>query len=329
MSDRLAFVRGHIAAEDYYAGSQPRSIQAGQPLGDFGETTLQGNGRLSFAPDNGSSQLNFTRANSLCFICPFQKYVGHTFYCGHFKRISDLRQHIRRVHVQPLHCPRCGEIFKGDPDRNVHIRQRECERVRFPPYPGITWEQWGKIHEAASLKQTKRDEVQRWNEMRQILFPGMPPTSEIYVEMVGTESFMLIRHFVALYRQHVVWNQSSESLDDFLDFARNPPERIQAERARSDLRDGARSAAGLAQQHSFSAQQATSSYELLDASLQPLARIYPTLGTPTLNQSLSGDADFYLPGAPGFTMAHNDSIEQSSNVGAEGYTQNPGFWSQT
>ncbi|RYP30339.1 hypothetical protein DL767_006313 [Monosporascus sp. MG133] len=345
MPDRLAFVRGHAAAEDYYAFSQPRSegprrdpagrptsephqlrrdqIPVGQPLSDFSETIVPGNDRLSLAPDNGSYHLNCTEANSLapplhCFICPFQKYVGEIFYCGHFKRISDIRQHIRRVHIQRPYCPTCGETFKGDSDRkrlDEHIQRRRCKPPRFPPYPGITWEQWGAINKAASIKKTKRDEVQRWNEMRQILFPGMPPTSEIYVEMVGTEFSMQ--------------DQSSESLEDFLDFVQNPHDRIQAERARSNLREGARSATGLAPQHSFSAQQATSSYGSPDPPLQPLARICQSLDTSTLNQSLQGNPDFYMHGAPDFPMAHNDSIEQSPNVGAESYIQNPGFWPPT
>ncbi|RYP88806.1 hypothetical protein DL770_004598 [Monosporascus sp. CRB-9-2] len=345
MSDCLGFVRGHVAAEDYYAGSQPRSegprrdlagrptsephqlcrdqIQVGQPLSDFSEATVLGNDRLSFAPDSGSSQLNCTEANSVtpplhCFICPFQKYKGEIFYCGHFKRISDIRQHIRRAHVQRPYCPTCGETFKGDSDRkrlDEHIQRRRCEPTRFPPYLGITWEQWGAINKAASIKKTKRDEVQRWNEMRQILFPGMPPTSEIYVEVVGTEFSMQV--------------QSSESLEDFLDFVQNPHERIQAERARSNLHEGARSATGLAPQNPFNAQHATSSYGLPDLPLQSLARIHQPLYTSTLNHSLQGNADFCMHEAPGFNMAHNDSIEQSSNVGAESCTQNPGFWSPT
>ncbi|RYP52445.1 hypothetical protein DL769_010678 [Monosporascus sp. CRB-8-3] len=345
MSGRLAYVRGHIAAEDYYTDSQTRReeprrdpagrpasephhlrrdrIQVGQPLGEFGETPVLGNDRLSFNPDSGSSQLNCTKANSFgpplhCIICPFQKYAGEIYYCGYFKRISDVRQHIRRVHVQPPHCPTCRKTFKGDSDQkrlDDHIRRRQCEFALVPPCPGITLEKWEAIHKAASPKKTKRDEVQRWNEMRQILFPGTPPTSEIYVEMVGTGFSMR--------------DQSSESLEDFLDFVQNPYGRIQAERARSMLHEGAGSGTGLAPQHSFSAQQATSSYVSPDPPLQPLARICQSLDPSILHQSLQGNAGFYMDGAPDLTMAPNDSAEQSSNVGTESYAQNPGFWSQT
>lgn len=125
-------------------------------------------------------------------LCPF--YVGdrHFFHkCSkrRFKRTSDVRQHIWRVHIQALHCPTCGEIFdNGRPHDslnserlNRHIAARTCHTQQFNIPPGITTEQFDNITEIASQRNRHRPSaVERWLRMWRVIYPGVDDPESPY-----------------------------------------------------------------------------------------------------------------------------------------------------
>lgn len=56
-----------------------------------------------------------------------------TYYmCKGFRRIVDVRQHVRRQHLQRPHCSTCGKTFDNDADHpqlNEHIRRSNCHHL--------------------------------------------------------------------------------------------------------------------------------------------------------------------------------------------------------
>ncbi|KAI7785169.1 hypothetical protein LA080_007836 [Diaporthe eres] len=107
-------------------------------------------------------------------LCPFYVKDRHPFHaCSNrrFKRTSDVRQHIGRVHIQPPHCPTCGERFDNDRSRNRHIAVRTC-RTQLFSIPGITVEQFDTITAIAGNRY-RPSEVERWLRMFRVIFPGV------------------------------------------------------------------------------------------------------------------------------------------------------------
>lgn len=108
-------------------------------------------------------------------LCPFYVMDRHPFHeCSkrRYKRTSDVRQHICRVHIQPPHCPNCGETFDNDRSRNRHIAARTC-RTRLFSIRGITVEQFDTITAIAGQRNRNRPSVvERWLRMWRVIFPG-------------------------------------------------------------------------------------------------------------------------------------------------------------
>ncbi|KAI1390288.1 Clr5 domain-containing protein [Hypoxylon trugodes] len=68
------------------------------------------------------------------FACPFLKAdVVRYKECSdrRLNRIVDVRQHIRRAHMQPIHCPICGIVFKEETSLNGHLVDRMCSKRDF------------------------------------------------------------------------------------------------------------------------------------------------------------------------------------------------------
>lgn len=110
-------------------------------------------------------------------LCPFYVRDRHPFHeCSkhRFKRTSDVRQHISRTHIQPPHCPTCGEIFAGDRslERRDHIVARTCQPRPFS-ISGITAEQFDTISGIAIQGTRHRTStVERWMRMFRVISPG-------------------------------------------------------------------------------------------------------------------------------------------------------------
>ncbi|KAK4445454.1 hypothetical protein QBC34DRAFT_384253 [Podospora aff. communis PSN243] len=79
------------------------------------------------------------------FACPFAKSdpVEHISCLKYqMKRIGDVKNHILRYHMMPVHCPTCGLEFKKagrqkHDDRANHVRGRKCIVADFQFPPGL------------------------------------------------------------------------------------------------------------------------------------------------------------------------------------------------
>lgn len=137
------------------------------------------------------------------FACPFWKKdpIRHRKCFTGVKRISDVKQHLRRSHIQPVFCPRCGMEF-GDEDAALRIHMRaveQCDNREFPEPDGIT-----ALHQKALRRYSDRSagEAEQWYVIWDYLFPGGPngkpppprPTSP-YVDQDLSEDMSSFREF--------------------------------------------------------------------------------------------------------------------------------------
>lgn len=110
-------------------------------------------------------------------LCPFyvgNRYPQHKCSKRRFKRVSDVRQHLFRVHIQNPHCPTCGATFDNDQSHeqlNRHIAARTCQSRSFT-VTGITQDQFDNITMIARQRTHRRDSAaSRWLEMWRVIFP--------------------------------------------------------------------------------------------------------------------------------------------------------------
>jgi len=123
--------------------------------------------------------------------CPFNKLQPNQHPdCRRYKfsRIADVRQHVVRVHTQPVHCPRCGQLFEGDSrtaDRDNHVRAATCP-LRSPSdfeLPGANPDQINtmKLNREANPPHAADRDERLWYGIFCALFPGEPwPRSPYY-----------------------------------------------------------------------------------------------------------------------------------------------------
>lgn len=136
--------------------------------------------------------------------CPFWKKdpVRHRNCFRGVKRIRDVKQHLRRSHIQPVFCRRCGTEF-GDEEAALseHLRAAElCEIRYFQDPDGIT-----TLHQKALKRHSDRsaDEAAQWYVIWDYLFPSghdvePPPPSRPnspYVDYDLSEEMSSFREF--------------------------------------------------------------------------------------------------------------------------------------
>jgi len=120
--------------------------------------------------------------NPVVWACPFYKNDPVKYKeCRDHKllRNADITQHINRRHLQPIHCPTCGEIFTGDDSdskKNDHIVQRICEKRPFH-HAGATPAQVillkGKLD--ANVPKATTPDARKWYGRYAILFGDTAP----------------------------------------------------------------------------------------------------------------------------------------------------------
>lgn len=118
--------------------------------------------------------------------CPFYLQDRCTYArCRKFKfrSMADVKQHILRVHKHPLHCPICHRIFaSGHEDaqsrgqKKKHVRQRNCVKSEKEG-PGLTEAQ---VQQLKNTKGRPGKMRETWNDVWNILFPGVPHPESPY-----------------------------------------------------------------------------------------------------------------------------------------------------
>ncbi|KAI1287913.1 hypothetical protein F5Y03DRAFT_99599 [Xylaria venustula] len=105
--------------------------------------------------------------------CPF--YMNHPaqyFKCASYKlsRIKDVKQHLTRIHKEPIHCGRCCMIFDDESTRDDHVRGPDsCEVKPKIDFGCITHSQTNMLSKYARKTRTIE---QQWFDIYGIIFPG-------------------------------------------------------------------------------------------------------------------------------------------------------------
>lgn len=101
-----------------------------------------------------------------------------------YKRIRDVKQHLRRKHLMPVHCKRCGMQFKIEDDLNKHLQAvAPCQRGDFKEPEGITGRQKDLL-----AKHTARNGgvIAQWANIWDIVFPNIeekkPDSPYVYTD---------------------------------------------------------------------------------------------------------------------------------------------------
>ncbi|KAH8659842.1 hypothetical protein BX600DRAFT_499156 [Xylariales sp. PMI_506] len=129
------------------------------------------------------------------YACPFAKRDPEQFLCTGHRRICDVRQHIKRYHLEKVHCPNCAKIFPDDAnheERNAHIASKSCMAKEFS-FLGATKEQVDKMGCAAGQGD---GEVERWYMIWDILFTGIEHPESPYTSGTHTRSSPALQHLI-------------------------------------------------------------------------------------------------------------------------------------
>lgn len=105
---------------------------------------------------------------------------------------SYLRQHLRRVHLDPPRCPVCGDTFQTRTILGNHIRARICEVRPLADMEVLSEETWEQL---AALRPHRDSEEQRWFHMWHIMFPNEPQPESPYVD-ARPEELTLFKDFL-------------------------------------------------------------------------------------------------------------------------------------
>ncbi|PSR82429.1 hypothetical protein BD289DRAFT_483874 [Coniella lustricola] len=113
------------------------------------------------------------------FQCPFALYgCARDSKCSDYKlsRMRDVKQHLRRFHMQPRFCGMCKQEFTGkyaSEELERHRKEMACLWSDADEPAGITESQ----HKALGKYPANRNDITaQWNHMLKIIFPRGPPT---------------------------------------------------------------------------------------------------------------------------------------------------------
>ncbi|KAJ9149838.1 hypothetical protein NKR23_g4071 [Pleurostoma richardsiae] len=116
-----------------------------------------------------------------CFACPFLKHDPVKYRSCHNKqltKISYVKQHIKRSHRQPTHCPRCMTELADLEALGDHLREQTCTVVPARRFDGASQRQLGQLSRRSDQR---KEEVAQWFDIYEILFPGEPRPKSAYL----------------------------------------------------------------------------------------------------------------------------------------------------
>lgn len=162
-----------------------------------------GNNRSDDNEDEPGAKVKFkrrreTEGTRLNLACPFAKkdpVRWRSCYRHELSKISYVKQHLYRVHLQPLFCHRCGMTYERQEDLSEHMRSTSaCEVQSFTVPEGLTVEQRQRLSERLS---SKLSDEQRWYAVFEIVFPGHPHPATPYVDPDMSEDLSSFRDHIA------------------------------------------------------------------------------------------------------------------------------------
>ncbi|KAI1161388.1 hypothetical protein F5B18DRAFT_628405 [Nemania serpens] len=125
------------------------------------------------------------------------------------KDIRRVKQHLRRGHKKPLHCPTCWETFKTEETFYSHIRGRSCLPQPNRALEGVTSTQQEHLDRKVDRKLSRSDQ---WYSIFSILFPDSPRPSSAYMESDLSAELLDFQKFMATDGLEIVERTAHEQI---------------------------------------------------------------------------------------------------------------------
>ncbi|KAJ8129686.1 hypothetical protein O1611_g3942 [Lasiodiplodia mahajangana] len=190
------------AAQAWYSGYSGFGGDASN-YGNWGEYSGRGQDSGDQPPQDQDQPVSGSLTDELLFACPFYRHdAAGNQNCLHItlRRVGDVRQHIRRWHIQPSFCPRCTVTFQSDSRRDAHLGSCRANLNRSAP-TGITPEQLRDMNNAAARRRNSNPEA-RWYEIWDILFPGEARPPSPYIDVASEWRSIGVRDAITRYLQN-------------------------------------------------------------------------------------------------------------------------------
>ncbi|KAK1977735.1 hypothetical protein LZ30DRAFT_691920 [Colletotrichum cereale] len=123
-------------------------------------------------PSKRARSNNGAENENIRLACPFLKRDAEKYFdCIHYycRTTGSLKQHLKRCHSAPVHCPTCGEEFKTRTACDEHIALANCPERAIAKYD-ISEDKQRKLEKPCPRG---TDESGRWRHIWDILFPDM------------------------------------------------------------------------------------------------------------------------------------------------------------
>jgi len=127
--------------------------------------------------------------------CPFWKKDPSAYsrcYRLELKEVKRVKQHLYRIHVKLIRCPRCQEVFPDRASCDEHIRNTDCIRQPTVINEGIDQDQQTELSKRGSAALSQE---QRWFVVWRIVFPGVPEPASSYIDDDLSEDMCEFREF--------------------------------------------------------------------------------------------------------------------------------------
>lgn len=143
--------------------------------------------------------------------CPFYKSSSIRYMsCARLRlsRIRDVKQHLIRRHLRPLHCPVCGDTFNDSQCCDSHIKARTCNA----PPGGVDIEGVTATQRLALTGRVNRalDEASQWFSVWEILFPNTPRPLSPYLSTQFGEVIDMLYDFWGRQRDTLIAEVAAE-----------------------------------------------------------------------------------------------------------------------
>ncbi|PHH92561.1 hypothetical protein CDD83_6840 [Cordyceps sp. RAO-2017] len=128
--------------------------------------------------------------------CPYRKWKPLAYReCGSktLRTMSRVKQHLRRFHRRPLHCPLCYDSVSSTGDLEDHLRARSCPVREKKTVEGITEDQEKELSKRVN---TSKSLEAQWNDVFAIVFPGEPLPSSPYLEGLPSRELGELQDFL-------------------------------------------------------------------------------------------------------------------------------------
>lgn len=124
-------------------------------------------------------------------------------------RISYVKQHLFRSHMQPIHCDICLSIWPNEEDLREHRRAQQCVKRAYIAPKGITPDQKRKLQSRLGSK--NKSESDQWFELYSILFPNSKKPKSAYLDGELSEDVESLREFMERRGADIMMNQLVDS----------------------------------------------------------------------------------------------------------------------